>query len=177
MISWGSLHRVSWNPWISSKSLEILDFHWFLWLWWWLAISIVRNDLPKPDRTWTFVSNFLKRLGKVHFRGGINCSIVWSRDLVMIATSRILKSMDFIKILRNPWFALILVTLVMTSDLGSKERPTKTRQYMKICFKLSQTLGESPFPGWNQLSNSLKSWSRDDRYIECLEIHDFHQNP
>ena len=47
--------------------------------------------------------------------------------------------------------------LVMTSNLGSKERPTKTRQNMKICFKLSQTLGKSPFPGWNQLSNSLKS--------------------
>ena len=28
---------------------------------------------------------------------------------------------------------------------------------MKICFNLSQTLGKNLFPGWNQLSNSLKS--------------------
>ena len=146
-MSWWSLHRVPWNPWISSKSLEILVFHWFWWLWWWLAISIVRNDLPKPNRTWKYVSNFLKRLGKVHFRGGINCSIVWSRDLVMIATSSILKSIDFIKTLRNPWFSLTLVTLVMTSDLGSKERPTKTRQNMNICFKLLSNAWEKSISG------------------------------
>ena len=47
--------------------------------------------------------------------------------------------------------------LVMTSNLSSKERPTKPRQNMKFCFKLSQTLGKSPFQGWKQLSNSLKS--------------------
>ncbi len=47
---------------------------------------------------------------------------------------------------------------------------------MKINFKLSQTIGKSPFPGWNQLFNSLKSWSRDDRYAEYLEIHGFPQN-
>ena len=50
-----------------------------------------------------------------------------------------------------------LMLPMMTSNLGSKERPTKTRQNMKICFKLSQTLGKSPFQGWKQLSNSLKS--------------------
>ena len=92
------------------KHLEIIDFHWFRWLWWSLAISIVRNDLPKPCRTWKYVSNFLKRSGKVHFRGGINFPIVWSRDLVMIVTSSILKSMDFIKILDYQGFLRYMYT-------------------------------------------------------------------
>ena len=127
----------------------------------------------------------------------------------MIVTLSNLKSMDFTKNLRNPWFSLISVTLVMTSDPDSKEQPTKTRQNMKfrfklsqmlwknlflawnqkcapvtktsksmkICSKLSQTLGEIPFLVWNQLSSSLKSRSREDHYIEYLEIHEFHQLP
>ena len=37
--------------------------------------------------------------------------------------------------------------LVMTSNLGSKERPTKTRQNMNICLKLSQTLGQKSISG------------------------------
>ena len=69
----------------------------------------------------------------------------------------------------------------MTSDLDSKERPTKTIQNVKMCFKLSQILGKCSFSGWNQLSNSLKLRPRDDRHnrqsvIEYLEMHRFPQN-
>ena len=53
----------------------------------------------------------------------------------------------------------------------------KTARAWKCVFKLSQTLGKSLFPGWKQLSYSLKSRPRDDRYIEYLEIQGFHQNP
>ena len=148
----GKVHFQGWNQ--SSNSLkwwprddrhieyfEIHGFHkkiivylWFQWFWWWLAISRVRNELSNPDRTWKFVSNLLKRLGKVHFRSAINFPIVWSRELVTIATLSILKSMDFTKILRNHWFSLISVTLVVTSELESTERATKTRQNVKLCF-------------------------------------------
>ena len=107
MISWWSLHWVSWNPWISRKSLEIIDFHWFQWLWWWLASSRVRNVLPKPDRTWKFVSNFLKRLGKVHFRGGNNFPIVWSRDLVSSCDDRYLEYLEIYGFHPNPWLSRI----------------------------------------------------------------------
>ena len=107
----------------------------------------------------------------VHSQSGTNCTIVSSQDLVMTATASILNCMEFTKTLRDHWFSLISVTLVMTTDLDSKERPTKTIQNVKLYFKLSQTLGKCPFPGWNQLSNSLKLRPRDARHIECLEIH------
>ena len=104
----------------------------------------------------------------VHFR---NRTTIQQSEVVINST---LKSMEFTKTNRNHCFSVILVT---TSDLNSREQPTKTIQNTKICLKLSQALGKNPFPGWNQLSNSLKSRSRDDRYIEYLKIHGFHQNP
>ena len=112
-------------------------------------------------------------LGKSPFPGWnqlFNSRKSWSRDGCYIEYP------ETYRYHQNPWFSLIFVSLVRTSVLDGKERPTKTRQNMKICFKLSQTLGKSLFPGWNQLFNSLKSWSREDRYVEYLEIHGFPQN-
>ena len=112
-----------------------------------LAISIGRNDLPKPDRTWICISNFLKRLAKVHFRSGTNCPVVRSGDLVMIATLSILKPIDFTKTFRNHWFSLISVTFVIIRVLDSNEWPTKNSQGMKMCVQIVWNAWEKSISG------------------------------